>query len=203
MVDTTSFVQNTLLRLLEQKKYHSLRDILDTMNPSDLAALLNELDEKRLPLVFRLLSKELAAEAFVEMDPEQQELLIRGFSDTELREVLDELFVDDAVDIVEEMPANVVKRILAQADPDMRKEINEILRYPEDSAGAWMTTEYVSLRPNMTVGEAILRIRRTGVDKETIYTCYVTQDRRLLGMVTVKDLLLCLDDETPISEIME
>ena len=203
LVDTTSFVQNTLLRLLEQKKYHSLRDILDTMNPSDLAALLNELDEKRLPLVFRLLSKELAAEAFVEMDPEQQELLIRGFSDTELREVLDELFVDDAVDIVEEMPANVVKRILAQADPDMRKEINEILRYPEDSAGAWMTTEYVSLRPNMTVGEAILRIRRTGVDKETIYTCYVTQDRRLLGMVTVKDLLLCLDDETPISEIME
>ena len=135
MVDTTSFVQNTLLRLLEQKKYHSLRDILDTMNPSDLAALLNELDEKRLPLVFRLLSKELAAEAFVEMDPEQQELLIRGFSDTELREVLDELFVDDAVDIVEEMPANVVKRILAQADPDMRKEINEILRYPEDSTG--------------------------------------------------------------------
>src|SRR5699024_3875398 len=101
------------------------------------------------------------------------------------------------------MPANVVKRILAHADPDMRKEINEILRYPEDSAGAWMTTEYVSLRPNMTVGEAILRIRRTGVDKETIYTCYVTQDRRLLGMVTVKDLLLCLDDETPISEIME
>ena len=203
MVDTSSFVENTLLRLLDQKKYHSLRDILDTMNPSDLAALLNELDEKRLPLVFRLLSKELAAEAFVEMDPEQQELLIRGFSDTELREVLDELFVDDAVDIVEEMPANVVKRILAQADPDMRKEINEILRYPEDSAGSWMTTEYVSLRPEMTVGEAILRIRRTGLDKETIYTCYVTRDRRLIGMVTVKDLLLCLDDETPISEIME
>ena len=173
------------------------------MNPSDLAALLNELDEKRLPLVFRLLSKELAAEAFVEMDPEQQELLIRGFSDTELKEVLDELFVDDAVDIVEEMPANVVKRILAQAAPDMRKEINEILRYPEDSAGSWMTTEYVSLRPDMNVGEAILRIRRTGVDKETIYTCYVTQDRRLIGMVTVKDLLLCGDDETPISELME
>ena len=188
MADTSSFVEQTVSRLLEQKKYHSLRDILDTMNPSDLAALLNELDEKRLPLVFRLLSKELAAEAFVEMDPEQQELLIRGFSDTELKEVLDELFVDDAVDIVEEMPANVVKRILAQAAPDMRKEINEILRYPEDSAGSWMTTEYVSLRPDMNVGEAILRIRRTGVDKETIYTCYVTQDRRLIGMVTVKDL---------------
>ena len=203
MADTSSFVEQTVSRLLEQKKYHSLRDILDTMNPSDLAALLNELDEKRLPLVFRLLSKELAAEAFVEMDPEQQELLIRGFSDTELKEVLDELFVDDAVDIVEEMPANVVKRILAQAAPDMRKEINEILRYPEDSAGSWMTTEYVSLRPDMNVGEAILRIRRTGVDKETIYTCYVTQDRRLIGMVTVKDLLLCGDDETPISEVME
>ena len=203
MADTSSFVEQTVSRLLEQKKYHSLRDILDTMNPSDLAALLNELDEKRLPLVFRLLSKELAAEAFVEMDPEQQELLIRGFSDTELKEVLDELFVDDAVDIVEEMPANVVKRILAQAAPDMRKEINEILRYPEDSAGSWMTTEYVSLRPDMNVGEAILRIRRTGVDKETIYTCYVTQDRRLIGMVTVKDLLLCGDDETPISELME
>ena len=203
MADTSSFVEQTVSRLLEQKKYHSLRDILDTMNPSDLAALLNELDEKRLPLVFRLLSKELAAEAFVEMDPEQQELLIRGFSDTELKEVLDELFVDDAVDIVEEMPANVVKRILAQAAPDMRKEINEILRYPEDSAGSWMTTEYVSLRPDMNVGEAILRIRRTGVDKETIYTCYVTRDRRLIGMVTVKDLLLCGDDETPISELME
>ena len=203
MADTSSFVEQTVSRLLEQKKYHSLRDILDTMNPSDLAALLNELDEKRLPLVFRLLSKELAAEAFVEMDPEQQELLIRGFSDTELKEVLDELFVDDAVDIVEEMPANVVKRILAQAAPDMRKEINEILRYPEPSAGSWMTTEYVSLRPDMNVGEAILRIRRTGVDKETIYTCYVTRDRRLIGMVTVKDLLLCGDDETPISELME
>src|SRR5699024_1439612 len=151
LADTSSFVEQTVSRLLEQKKYHSLRDILDTMNPSDLAALLNELDEKRLPLVFRLLSKELAAEAFVEMDPEQQELLIRGFSDTELKEVLDELVVDDAVDIVEEMPANVVKRILAQAAPDMRKEINEILRYPEDSAGSWMTTEYVSLRPDMNV----------------------------------------------------
>ena len=203
MDDQNSFVEKTLLRLLEQKKYHSLRDILATMNPADLAYILNELDERKLPLVFRLLPKELAAEAFVEMETDQQALLIRGFSDTELKEVLDEMFVDDAVDIVEEMPANVVKRILAQADPDMRKQINEILRYPEDSAGSIMTTEYVSLRPEMTVGEAILRIRRTGVDKETIYTCYVTQDRHLIGMVSVKDLLLCSNDDTPIREIME
>ena len=203
MVDRNAFVEKTLLRLLELKRYQSLRDILSTMNPSDIAEILGELDERRLPLVFRLLPKELAADAFPEMEPDQQELLIRGFSDSELKEVLDEMFVDDAVDMVEEMPANVVRRILDQADPDMRKQINEILRYPEDSAGSIMTTEYVSLRPSMTVEEAILRIRRTGVDKETIYTCYVTKDRRLIGMVTVKDLLLCSDDETPIADIME
>ncbi len=203
MVDHNIFIENTLLRLLEHKKYRSLRDILSTMNPADLAGVLDELDEQKLPLVFRLLPKELAAEAFVEMQPEQQELLIHGFSDTELKEVLDEMFVDDAVDVIEEMPANVVRRILAQADPELRKQINEILRYPEDSAGSIMTTEYVSLRPHMTVEEAILRIRRTGVDKETIYTCYVTRDRHLIGMVSVKDLLLCADDETPISDIME
>ncbi len=203
MVDRNIFIEKTLLRLLDMKKYRSLRDIMSTMNPSDLAEILNELDERQLPLVFRLLPKELAAEAFAEMEPEQQELLIRGFSDAELKEVLDEMFVDDAVDMVEEMPANVVRRILEQADPDMRKQINEILRYPEESAGSIMTTEYVSLRPDMTVEEAILRIRRTGLDKETIYTCYVTRGRRLIGMVTVKDLLLCADDETPISEIME
>ncbi len=203
MIDQTAFIENTLLRLLEQKKYHSLRDILETMNPADIASAFDEMEKAKLPLVFRLLPKELAAETFVEMEPDQQELLIRGFSDTELKEVLDEMFVDDAVDVVEEMPANVVKRILAQADPDLRKQINEILRYPEHSAGSMMTTEYVSLRPAMTVEEAILRIRRTGVDKETIYTCYVTQGRHLLGMVTVKDLLLCDDDETPITELME
>ena len=137
------------------------------------------------------------------MEPDAQELLIRGFSDSELREVLDELYVDDAVDIVEEMPANVVRRILSQADPDMRKDINEILRYPENSAGSIMTTEYVSLRPGMTVEEAILRIRRTGVDKETIYTCYVTKNRTLIGLVSVKDLLLAQDDDETVDKIME
>jgi magnesium transporter len=153
--------------------------------------------------MYRLLPKELAAETFVEMEPDDQELLIRGFSDNELKEMLDELYVDDAVDIVEEMPANVVKRILKHADPEMRNSINQILQYPENSAGSMMTTEYVSLRPHMTVEESILRIRRQGVDKETIYTCYVTaKDRRLLGLVTVKDLLLADDDETEIEEIM-
>ena len=137
------------------------------------------------------------------MDPETQELLIQGFSDNELKDVVDELYVDDAVDIVEEMPANVVKRILKQADPEMRKMINEILKYPDDSAGSIMTTEYVSLRPNMTVEEAIKRIRRVGVDKETIYTCYVTEtNRKLIGMISMRTLILA-DDDDVIEDIME
>ena len=203
MAEHNVTVESTLTTLLDEKKYPTVRDILITMNPSDVASILDELPEERLPLLFRLLPKEQAAETFVEMEPEAQELLIRGFSDSELREVLDELYVDDAVDIVEEMPANVVRRILSQADPQMRKEINEILRYPENSAGSIMTTEYVSLRPGMTVEESILRIRRTGVDKETIYTCYVTRDRTLVGLVTVKDLLLAQDDDLKIEELME
>ena len=196
-------VEKTIRTLLEGKKYQTLKDILETMNPSDLAAIFDELDEERIPLLFRLLPKELAAEAFAELEPEAQELLIRGFSDTELRELINELYVDDAADLVEEMPANVVKRILAQADPEMRSEINQILRFPENSAGSIMTTEYVSLRPAMTVSEAITRIRRTGVDKETIYTCYVTENRRLLGTVSVKDLLLTENDDTPVLQIMD
>ena len=189
--------------MLEEKKYAALRDILLVMNPTDIAALFDDLEERQIPLLFRLLPKELAAESFVEMEPEAQELLIRSFSDNELKEIVDELYVDDAADLVEEMPANVVKRILKQADPEMRKSINQILRYPDNSAGSWMTTEYVSLRPNMTVEEAILRIRRQGVDKETIYTCYVTErDRKLIGLVTVKDLLLAEDDEMLIKDIM-
>ena len=203
MAEHNVTVESTLDALLAEKKYPTIRDILITMNPADIASVFDSMEEERLPLLFRLLPKELAAETFVEMDPDAQELLIRGFSDSELREVVDELYVDDAVDIVEEMPANVVRRILSQADPQMRKDINEILRYPENSAGSIMTTEYVSLRPDMTVEEAILRIRRTGVDKETIYTCYVTRDRLLLGLVTVKDLLLAQDDSLEISELME
>ena len=203
MAERFEIVQKALIKMLEEKKYITLRDILVTMYPSDIAQIFAELEENQIPLMFRLLTKEQAAETFVEMDPDAQELLIKGFSDNELKEVLDELYVDDAADIVEEMPANVVKRILKAADPEMRKSINQILRYPEDSAGSIMTTEYVSLRPNMTVEEAILRIRRQGVDKETIYTCYVTgNDRTLQGLVSVKDLLLAEDDEMRIKEIM-
>ena len=203
MVERFEIVQKALIKMLEDKKYVTLRDILVTMYATDIAQVFSELEEQQIPLMYRLLPKELAAETFVEMDPDAQELLIKGFSDNELKEVLDELYVDDAADIVEEMPANVVKRILKAADPEMRKSINQILRYPEDSAGSIMTTEYVSLRPNMTVEEAILRIRRQGVDKETIYTCYVTSnDRTLLGLVSVKDLLLAEDDEMRIKEIM-
>ena len=196
-------MESTLKVLLEQKKYSTLKDILVTMNPSDVAELFEEIADERLPRLFRLLPKEQAAETFVEMQPEQQELLIRGFSDAELRAVVEELYVDDAVDLVEEMPANVVKRILAQADPEMRKDINNLLRYPENSAGSIMTTEYVSLRPQMTVIQAIERIRKTGVDKETIYTCYVTEARKLLGTVSVKDLLLATDDSLPVASIMD
>ncbi len=203
MAERFEIVEKTLLQMLESKKYTTLRDILITMNPSDVAGIFNDLEEKQVPLMFRLLPKELAAETFVEMESDTQALLIQGFSDNELKEVLSELYVDDAADLVEEMPATVVRRILEQADPEMRSSINQILRYPENSAGSIMTTEYVALRPTMTVEESILRIRRQGVDKETIYTCYVIDtDRTLLGLVTVKDLLLCDDDETKISDIM-
>ena len=203
MAERFEIVEKAILSMLEGKKYATLRDILSTMNPNDVAGLFDGLEDKQIPLMYRLLPKELAAETFVEMDPEAQELLIRGFSDNELKEVLDELYVDDAADLVEEMPANVVKRILKTADPEMRKSINQILRYPESSAGSIMTTEFVSLRPHMTVEEAILRIRRQGVDKETIYTCYVlAKDRKLIGLVTVKDLLLAEDDAMTIEELM-
>ena len=181
--------------LIESKKYGTLRDILVTMNAADIAALFEDLEPEILPRLFRLLPKELAADTFVEMESESQEMLIRGFSDSELKEVIDELYIDDAVDIVEEMPANVVKRILAQADPDTRKLINELLKYPDDSAGSIMTTEYVELRPNLTVEDAIKTIRRTGIDKETINICYVTRaDRTLYGYVTIRRLILAQPD---------
>ena len=203
MNERFELVEQALNKMLEEKKYAFLRDLLVTLNPADIADLFTSIDEKNLPLLFRLLPKELAAETFVEMEAEEQELLIRTFSDNELKEIVDELYVDDAAALVEEMPANVVKRILRQADPVMRSSINQILRYPENSAGSLMTTEYVSLRVDMTVEESILRIRRQGVDKETIYTCYVTEGRKLVGIVTVKDLLLAQDDETPIADIMQ
>lgn len=179
------------LTLLGEKKFSQLKQLLSEMNPVDIAGILEKMPQESLPLVYRLLPKELAAEAFAEMDKDLQEILIQAFSDKELQEVLDELYLDDAVDIIEEMPANVVKRILRQTKPEVRKKINEILHYPEDSAGSIMTIEYVDLKKDMTVEDAFSRIRAIGVDKETIYTCYVTnQDRKLEGLVTVRELLL-------------
>ena len=193
----------TIVTLLENKRYSTIRDILNTMNPVDIAAVFEDLQSEKTALLFRLLPKETAAETFVEMDEDTQQLLIHGFSDTELKEIIDELYVDDAVDLIEEMPANVVKRILRSADPETRKQINEILKYPEDSAGSIMTTEFVALRPKMTVEEAIKRIRRTGIDKETIYTCYVSDSSStLIGIVTIKTLLLSEEDEM-IENLME
>ena len=202
MTERFEIVEKAILSMLEEKKYTAVREFLLTMNPTDIAGIFTDLTTRQIPLLFRLLPKELAAECFAEMESEEQELLIEGFSDNELKEVLDELYADDAADLVEEMPASVVKRILRQVTPELRQAINQILRYPDNSAGAMMTTEYVSLRPDMTVGESILRIRRQGVDKETIYTCYVTEGKKLVGLVTVKDLLLCEDDERIVSDIM-
>ncbi len=179
------------LELLNQKKFSQLKTVLSERNPVDIAGFLEEMPQESLLLIYRLLPKELAAEAFAEMDNDLQEILIQAFSDRELQEVLEELYLDDTVDMIEEMPANVVKRILRQTRPEVRKKINEILHYPEDSAGSIMTIEYVDLKKAMTVEEAFSRIRTIGVDKETIYTCYVTNpDRTLEGLVSVKDLLL-------------
>ena len=189
--------------LLSRKRYAELRDLLLPMEAADIASLCGELGEERLPLVFRLLPKELAAEVFVELDSDEQEMLIRSFSNTELKEVLDELYLDDTVDIVEEMPANVVKRILKHSDPEMRKSINEILKYPDDSTGSVMTTEFVDLKETMTVEDAFKRIRRTGPDKETINLCYVIDDRRhLIGLLSIRTLLLA-DEDDIIGDIME
>ncbi len=189
--------------LLENRSWKALKELLDEMNEQDIAEIFMELEERDLTLIYRLLNKELAAEVFVNMEPEYQEQLIRAFSDSELREVLDELYVDDAVDLIEEMPSSLVKRILKHTDPDTRKSINEILKYPEDSAGSIMTIEYVDLKRSMTVSDAFMRIRRTGVDKETIYTCYVTDSKRKLkGVVTAKELLLA-DENATIRDIME
>ena len=203
MAEKTVTMEKTLQALLAEKKLTSVRDGLITMNPADVAWVLDKTEPEQTPLLFRLLPKDLAAASFAEMENERRETLIRSFSDAELRSVMNEMFVDDAADLVDEMPASVVQRILANTDAQMRREINDLLRYPEQSAGAMMTTEYVALRPDMTVGEAFTRIRSSAVDKETIYTCYVTRDHVLLGTVSVKDLLLAKGDDTLVESLME
>lgn len=192
-----------ILELLEKRKYAELKYALSEINPADLVDYLENLSQNHLLLVFRILPKELAAETFVEMDSDMQMLLISSFSDKELHDMLEELFVDDAVDIIEEMPASVAKRILRQASPQTRREINQILAYSDDSAGSIMTTEYIDLKKDITVQDAFDRIRRIGFDKETIYTAYVTDlSRKLIGVVTAKDLLLT-DTSQSLEEIME
>lgn len=182
-------------QLLEERNFTRLRTILYEMMPVDIAALFDELPEDDLPLVYRILPKELAAEAFACMESDSQEHLIHAFSDKELRIVLDQMYVDDTVDLIEEMPATVVKRIIAHTPPEKRHSINEILKYPDDSAGSMMTIEYIDLRKDMTVSEAFDKIRKVGVDRETIYTCYVKDsNRHLLGVITVKTLLLAPSD---------
>ena len=203
MAEITATFENTIETLLAAKRFNSLRDILTTMNPSDLAVLFENLPKDKIALIFRLLPKGLAADTFVEMDNDLQEMLIRGFSDIELREIIDEFYLDDAVDLVEEMPANVVKRILSQAAPETRAMINEMLKYPEDSAGSIMTTEFVSLSPTMTVTDAIQRIRRVGIDRETIDTCFVTDSgRHLTGTITIRTIILA-DESSLIGDLMD
>lgn len=189
-------------RLLEDKNFYALKILFKDMAPADLAILLEEIPDK-IGLLFRILPKDLAAETFVEMSSDNQELLLSSFTDNEMKEIVNELYIDDAVDIIDEMPANVVSRILKNADPETRKTINELLHYPDESAGSIMTTEYVRLDEDISVADALKRIKRTGIDKETIYTCYVTKpDKTLLGYITAKTLLLA-DDEKIISDIME
>ena len=190
--------------LYRDRNISELKKYLNEINPADIAQLLETVyDERERVFLFRLLTKENAADTFVEFDGDTQENLIIAFSDTELKEVLDEIYIDDAADIIEEMPASIVKRILKNTDPETREAINTILKYPEDSAGSIMTPELVDLKKDMTVEDAFKRIRRTGLDKETIYTCYVTDaSRHLIGVTTVKELLLS-DAEDVIEDFME
>ncbi len=190
--------------LLEEKDYRKLKSIMSELEPADAAEILDSVPEDLIPLLFRILPKEFAAECFVEMDSDHQMMLISAFSDSELTYVIDNLFVDDTVDILDEMPANVVKRVLNHADPEKRKTINQILAYPKDSAGACMTTEFVELKADMTADVVFKMIKRTGLDKETIYTCYVTDDhRKLIGVVTVKDFLTTQNEDATVGELME
>ncbi|MBQ8648816.1 MAG: magnesium transporter [Clostridia bacterium] len=196
-------LEEQIYELIEKRQFSKLRSLLEDMNAADIAELFEEVSDKDVTVIFRILPKELAAEVFVEMDSDRQQLLIEAFSDKELREVMDELFMDDTVDIIDEMPATVAKRILKQTDAATRKMINQLLAYPDDSAGSIMTTEYIDLKKDMTVEDAFDRIRKIGTDSEQIYTCYVTdRSRHLLGIVSVKDLLLNSKD-CVLKEIMD
>lgn len=196
-------LKDEIYTLIESKKFAQLKVIISEMQPADIAEILDEANERDIPVIFRILPKELAAEVFVEFDSDKQELLVNSFNDKELRDVLNELFLDDATDIIDEMPANVAKRILKNTDAVTRSLINQLLAYPDDSAGSIMTTEYIDLKKNMTVDESFDRIRKIGIDTETIYTCYVTDSsRKLLGTISLRDLLLN-DKNCVIGDLMD
>ena len=194
--------KDIFIKLLAQREFKAVRSILDVMNEVDIAPLLSTLSDKELALAFRLIPKDKAAEVFSNMDTSMQTYLVTMFTEKELKELLDDLYMDDTVDMLEELPANLVKRILATVSASDRSMINQLLNYPEDSAGSIMTTEYVDLREEMTVGQAMAHIKKTGIHKETIYTCYITERRKLVGIVSAKDLMTT-DDDVPIKDLME
>ena len=195
--------EERILQMLDERKFKELKEELENnMYPVDLAELMKDFTQKQLVMVFRLLAKEEAAETFAEMDSDMREMLIGGLTDSELEEVMEEMYLDDTVDVLEEMPANVVDRLLMATDEETRQQINQLLQYPEDSAGSVMNVDYIALRKEMTVADSILKIRQVGLNKETIYTCYVTEKRKLIGMVDVKELLTTSESKT-IEEIMD
>ena len=194
--------KDIFIKFLAQREFKAVRSILDVMNEVDIASLLSTLSDKELALAFRLIPKDKAAEVFSNMDTSMQTYLVTMFTEKELKELLDDLYMDDTVDMLEELPANLVKRILATVSASDRSMINQLLNYPEDSAGSIMTTEYVDLREEMTVGQAMAHIKKTGIHKETIYTCYITERRKLVGIVSAKDLMTT-DDDIPIKDLME
>ena len=193
--------KDIIIKLFEKKEYKAIKSIFDTMNPVDTATLLPEFDEKEMVLLFRLIPKENAAMVFTYLEADSQQVLLEAFTDKELKHIMDEMFIDDAVDVIEEMPANVVSRMLSAAG-DKRESINKILNYPEDSAGSIMTLEYITLLPTMTIGDALKKIKSIGAKFETVYTCYVVEKHKLLGIVTAKELLT-QDDSITISDVME
>lgn len=196
-------MKEEVIELIETRKFNKLKEFLENVNSADLPSLFDELSDENILIIYRLLSKAKAAEAFAEFAPDIQEKLINGFSDKELKSIIDELFMDDTVDLIEEMPANVVKRILKNIQPSDRKIINELLNYPEDSAGSIMTTEFIDLKENMTVEQALAKIKRIGLEKETIYNCYVLNvHRKVRGIIDLKTLVIS-EKDTIIKDIME
>lgn len=191
-----------ILEMLENRQFKELREVLENTHPVDIAEMLEELEDRQMILIFRMLGKDEAAEVFTEMNNDVREVLLNALTDSEIKEVMDEMYLDDVADLFEEMPANVVEHLIRNTDEETRKQVNALLKYPEDSAGSIMTLEYIGFQKDMTVEEAILKIRQVGINRETIYTCYVLEKRKLIGVVSLKELLTSGDNRT-IEDIME